>query len=219
MAMAGMAIGLGNIWRFPYMMGAFGGVWFLAAYLGFVLLLGIPALMCDWTLGRATRRGPIGAFEYAGLPGGRFWGYLLGVTIFMAASYYVVVIGWVARYALVFAIAGGPELPPKEEFEVFAGSFGEQLAYVWPCLLLGCASLHFGVRRGIERISKVVTPLFLAVFVFLAIRILTLDIAWPETLAHLSSLDQFSARTILAALGQSVFSLALGGTTMVIYGS
>ena len=86
--MAGTAIGLDNIWRFPYMLGVFSGAGFLLDYFGCVLALGVPALMCEWTLGRITRRGPVRAFENCGLPGGRFWGLLFGVAILMAASYY-----------------------------------------------------------------------------------------------------------------------------------
>ncbi|MCW5978523.1 MAG: sodium-dependent transporter [Bryobacteraceae bacterium] len=215
---AGVAIGLGNIWRFPYMMGAFGGIWFLGTYVACVLGVGIPALMCEWALGRATGRGPWGAFESASMPGGRYWGYALGLSIFMAASYYVVVIGWVARYLVLFA-AGGNVESPHAEFAGFAGRPWTQFIYIWPCILLCGAALGFGVRRGIERISKWGTPVFLLVFVALAARSLTLEGAWRQTVAYLAAPGEFSPRTVLAALGQCIFSLALGGTSMVVYGS
>jgi len=94
-ATAGVAIGLGNIWRFPYMMGRDGGVVFLILYLLIMVLFGAPMLMCEWALGRRTKRGPWGAMEKVGMPFGRFWSILLLVTVVMAASYYGVVVAWV----------------------------------------------------------------------------------------------------------------------------
>lgn len=85
MTLIGVAVGLANVWRFPYMAGSFGGAAFVGLYLLFVFLLGIPAIMAEWTLGRATRRGPAGAFSAAGMPGGRAVGLLLFITVFMAA--------------------------------------------------------------------------------------------------------------------------------------
>ncbi len=84
---AGAAIGLGNIWRFPYMMGEYGGSAFLVLYLLLVVAFGIPALMAECALGRHTRRGPVGAFHRAGMPGATFWSGLLLLTIVMAGSY------------------------------------------------------------------------------------------------------------------------------------
>ena len=102
-ATAGVAIGLGNIWRFPYMMGKYGGVLFLLAYLLIIVAFGIPALMAEWALGRHTRRGTWEAFERTGMPGGRWWSCLLLLTVIMAASYYGVVLASVLNLAVAFA--------------------------------------------------------------------------------------------------------------------
>ncbi|MCH8921076.1 MAG: hypothetical protein IIA23_10310 [Chloroflexi bacterium] len=83
---AGVAIGLGNIWRFPYMMGQHGGALFLVAYLLIAIAFGLPGLMAEWSLARHTRRGTLGAFERAGLPGGKYVSYLLLITVVMASS-------------------------------------------------------------------------------------------------------------------------------------
>jgi len=77
MTMTGVAVGLGNVWRFPYMVGRFGGASFVLLYLVMILVVGIPALMAEWAIGRHTRRGTLGAFERGGLPGGKYVGYLL----------------------------------------------------------------------------------------------------------------------------------------------
>ena len=105
MTFIGVAVGLGNFWRFPYMVAAFGGGAFLLTYLGIVLAFGVPAAAAEFTLGRLTRRGPLGAFRAIGMPGGRAAGWLVVITIFVASSYYVVVVGWVLRYA-GYAVTG-----------------------------------------------------------------------------------------------------------------
>jgi len=105
LAMSGVAIGLGNIWRFPYMMGLYGGSVFLFTYLAFVLVFGVPGLMAEWSLGRRTRSGPWEAYGRAGMPAGRLWSTILLITVVMASSYYAVVIGWVLQEAVAFAVA------------------------------------------------------------------------------------------------------------------
>ncbi len=216
---AGAAIGLGNIWRFPYMMGIFGGAGFLLVYLAVVVFFGIPGLMVEWTLGRHTRRGPVGAFERVGMPGGRWWGRLLLLTVTMAASYYAVVIGWVLYYGVQFAVTT-PEAPPVETFAALTVGVAKQAPYLAATVAAGCLALYSGVKDGIERISKIVLPLFFGLFALLMVRSLTLDGAWEGVRYYLlPRLDQITPGTLLAATGQAYFSLALGGTFMLIYGS
>lgn len=219
LATAGVAIGLGNIWRFPYMMGRFGGATFLLIYVVVVIAFGIPALMCEWALGRYTRRGPMGAFERAHVPGGKFWGYLLLLTITMASSYYAVIIGWVLYYLVFFSLPH-LNLPAQGLFDSLMGSFSTQFSYVFVCAFLCCVALYFGIKKGVEKISTAVTPLFFLLFAILIVRILTLPGATHEVSVFLSpNWHQFTAKTVLAAMGQGLFSLSLGGTFMLIYGS
>ena len=117
MAFIGVAVGLGNVWRFPYMAAAFGGGAFLLLYLIILAAFGIPALVAELTLGRLTRRGPLGAFTRLGMPGGRFIGWALFVTILMAASYYTVVVGWVLRYFLISLDGSIGRIVPDSFFE------------------------------------------------------------------------------------------------------
>ena len=124
-----------------------------------------------------------------------------------------------ARYAVVYAFRGGLTQAPAFEFQALTGSVPAQLVYVWLCLGASCAALYFGVRRGIERVSKAVMPVVLLVLLVLAVRALTLEGAWQKTLGYFANTQGFGPRTVLAALGQSIFSLALGGTSMVAYGS
>ena len=104
LATAGLAIGLGNIWRFPYMMGKYGGCVFLLIYVALVIAFGVPGLMVECALGRHTRRGPMGAYEAVSMPGGRLIGGLLVLTVLMAASYYGIVLAWVLAEQLVLCV-------------------------------------------------------------------------------------------------------------------
>src|SRR5689334_20163830 len=110
MAIIGVAIGLGNVWRFPYMVGKFGGAAFVLFYVFVSVVIGVPALMAEFALGRYTRRGPVGGFESGGLPFGRAIGWFFFVVVTAATGYYTAVIGWVFYYA-VGQLAVGLHIP------------------------------------------------------------------------------------------------------------
>lgn len=219
LAAAGAAIGLGNIWRFPYMMGRYGGAAFLVIYLLVALSLGVPGLMVEWALGRHTRRGPLGAFQKVGMPGGALWSLLLLTTVALASSYYVVVIGWLLYYAARFPF-GDPISQPELVFGELIANWPLQMVCVVLTAGLACWLPSFGVRQGIEKISRWVLPLFFLVFLVLIARSLTLPGAEAGLRYYLvPRWEDFRGTTLLAATGQAYFSLSLGGTFMVIYGS
>lgn len=226
LTMIGVAVGLGNVWRFPYMTGRFGGAAFVLFYIVLALLVGAPALMAEWTLGRHTRRGSVGAFLKAGVPWGRQlgWVFFFGVTV--ANGYYSAAIGWVLMHGFSEALSGagiafdaGQVLPPDTGFA--AGRFTFQ--FLTTALILGTCGLVVtrGLRKGIQRASVVLTPLLFMVLVLVAIRSMTLDGAGEGLRWFLFKFDagSLNAGVAMAALGQVVFSLALGGTFMVVYGS
>jgi NSS family neurotransmitter:Na+ symporter len=226
MTMIGVAVGLGNVWRFPYMAGRYGGATFVLIYVTAGLLIGVPALMAEWALGRETRRGAAGAYERVGFPFGRPIGWLLFAAITVAMGYYTNAVGWVLYHSLAeVARWVGPEfdasaiLPPDSGFD--ARSFVRQL--ICTALIIGacCLVVLRGVRSGIERVSKVVMPLLLAILLLLVLRTLTLPGAWDGVTWYLLKIDTatLSGGVIAAAVGQAVFSLSLGGTFMVVYGS
>lgn len=218
-ATAGVAIGLGNIWRFPYMMGKYGGAAFLLVYLLIVVAFGVPILMAEWALGRHTRRGPWQAFERAGMPAGRFFSAIVLITVVMAASYYGVVLAWVLYMAVAL---GGRAIAFHESAgsAALSGEFATNFMFVVMTVALGCGSLLLGVRNGIERISKLALPLFFGLFIVLIVRALTLDGAMTGLRELLvPRWRNFAPSTALAALGQAVFSLGVGGMFMVAYGS
>ena len=219
LTMVGVAVGLGNVWRFPYMMGQYGGSAFLIVYLVFVLVFAIPAITAEWSLGRYTRHGPIGAMEHAFGPHGRWIGYLLVLTVLIANSYYVVIVGNVA-FSATFGLFTGftPESIP-----LYAARLGNgPLQAVVALLMIGATIwiIHRGIVQGIERISRLFVPLFGVMIITLIFMALNL----PGAVTHLKAFlqpdfSQLTATSIFAALGQAFFSLSLGGTFYLIYGS
>jgi NSS family neurotransmitter:Na+ symporter len=224
--MVGVAVGLGNVWRFPYMVGKFGGAAFVLVYVLAVLLLGVPALVAEWSLGRATGRGTVGAYARGDLPGGRFVGWFLFAVVVAATAYYSLAIGWVLYAAsgqlargLGFAWSEGAILPPASGFD--GAATGRQIVATGLVLLLCSTVLVRGLRRGTEAASRIVMPILFASLLVLIARALTLPgadagVAWYLGKFELSA---FSPPVVLAALGQAFFSLSLGGTFMVVYGS
>ena len=223
--MVGLAVGLGNVWRFPYMVGQFGGAAFILLYLLIAALVAVPALMGEWSLGRHTRLGTLGAYERVGVPGGRALGWILCFVVWAAVAYYTNAIGWVLFHALAQAsiplggvLDGGAILPPETGFS--ATAFGLQLFFTTLVLTLEAAVILQGVRRGIERISTFVTPVLFVTLLILILRSVTLPgagegVRWLFAF-HPSDL---SPEVAVAALGQVAFSIGLGGTLMVVYGS
>lgn len=224
--MVGVAVGLGNVWRFPYMAGKYGGASFVLIYVLGVLLIGIPALMAEWSLGRSTRLGTAGAYARAGLPGGRFWGWFLVCGILVAAGYYSNAIGWVAYHAVgqAMTLLGTPWdsaaiLPPASGFD--ARSFGLQVLMTGGLVLTCGVLLLSGLRRGIERVSRWLMPVLVASVLLVMVRALTLPGAGEGVAWYLFKFDPsaLTPAACLAGIGQAVFSLSLGGTFMVVYGS
>ena len=217
--MVGVAVGLGNVWRFPYMMGQYGGSAFLFVYLFFVLIFAIPAITAEWSLGRHTRHGPLGAMEKAFGPYGRWIGYVLVTTVLIANSYYVVVVGNVA-FSAGFALFWGFSEKTIPLYESSLGNGFLQAAIAFLVLVVALWVIHRGIARGIEQVSKIFVPLFGIMIITLIVMALNL----PGAVTHLRAFlePDFSLLTptsLFAALGQAFFSLSLGGTFYLIYGS
>ena len=226
MSMIGVALGLGNVWRFPYMVGRYGGAAFVLFYIAISLFIGVPGLMAEWALGRETRRGTVGAFERGGLPFGRQIGWFLFVIVIAATAYYTNVIGWVLWYGIAellravhVTVNAAAVLPPDTGFKP-ASVFLQMLCTA--AVLLTCvAVLLRGLQKGIERVSKIILPLLLGILLVLIVRSLTLPGARAGLDWYILHFDpgDLTPRAMIGALGQAVFSLSLGGTFMVVYGS
>ncbi len=220
LTLIGVAVGLGNVWRFPYMMGSYGGSAFLAVYLIFTILFAVPALMAEMAFGKATRGGTLVAFKTAfGETWGKIVGYLLLFGVLIAGSYYAVVVANVV-FTAGFSIFNGFQTENLQNYNSLLGNgwlqYGINLLLISATLLV----IHRGLQKGIEWVSKIAVPFFLITILGLIFYTLSL----PGAIAHLQEFlkPNFSALTptqLFAALGQSFFSVGLGGTFMLVYGS
>ncbi|MFW6051095.1 MAG: sodium-dependent transporter [Myxococcota bacterium] len=224
-AAAGSAIGLGNIWRFPYAAGENGGGAFVLVYLICVALIGVPVLLAELSVGRAGQRNPVGAFK--ALVPSRFWPLVGGLGVltgFGILSFYSVVAGWTVGYlyrALTGQFLGGlsPE-QSKAAFEELIADPVRAMVLTASFLLLTILVVRGGVHKGIERATKVLMPVFFALLLFLAGRSVTLPGA-EKGIDFLLQADfsRLGPRALLDALGQALFSLSLGMGAMITYGS
>jgi len=218
----GSAVGLGSIWRFPYIVGENGGATFIFLYLICLALIGIPVLISELTIGRKTQLSPKGAFQKLGK-----WGALGKMTIFtgfLVSTFYGVISGWTFGY-LVEAIKGGlTNFSSGEEasqlFSNLTASPFWAVGYLALFMFVGGYVLYSGVQKGIEKGNKIMVPLLVIVLIILAVKGLTLP-GGTKGIRFLFSPDwsMVTGSAILMALGQAFFSLSLGQGTMVTYGS
>ncbi|WP_353634219.1 sodium-dependent transporter [Halobacterium sp. NMX12-1] len=222
LAAVGSAVGLGNLWRFPWMTSENGGAAFLLVYLGVVLLVGVPGLLAEFVIGRRSRRNPVGALS--DLSNSKYWsafGHVFVVTGVVLLSFYSVVGGWILRY-FAESFTGAYFANPGAHFD--SVSYGLD-AVGFHLLFLGVTALVVlrGVRRGIERATKLMMPAIVALLVALAAWGLTLDGA-AEGVAFFLSPDVGFLRAnffdiLPQAAGQALFTLSLGAGTMLTYAS
>lgn len=225
-AMAGSAIGLGNLWRFPYMVGAYGGAAFIFVYIVFVFLLCLPILVAEVLIGRKSHTNAFGAFKKLA-PGTKWkWvGALMVITPLLVVSYYSVIGGWSIEY---FFKACTMEFTHSSVSESeFGTMFGSFVSSVWAPLVghtifLAVTALIVvsGVKSGIERFGKVMMPVLFVIVIIIAVRSATLPGA-REGLVWLFRPDfsKIDASVCAAALGQGFFSLSVGFGIMLTYAS
>lgn len=224
-AMAGSAIGLGNLWRFPYMVGTNGGAAFIFVYILFVFLLSLPILFSEFIVGRRSQTNAFGAIRI--LAPGSHWkwvGVLSIVTPMIIVSYYSVIGGWSIEYFFKSCTFGFTEYVTNEEldnmFNAFISSKWAPLFGHTAFLALTAFVVMGGVKSGIERFGKVMMPILFVVVVLIAIRAMTLPGA-VDGIRFLFKPDfsKIDAGVCAAALGQSFYSLSLGCGTMITYAS
>ena len=224
-ACVGSAVGLGNIWMFPYRLGQYGGAAFLIPYLFFVLLFGWVGLSAEFGIGRLAGTGTIGAYEYCfaargkkKLGGALSWLPLIG-SLGIAIGY-AVILGWVLNSLAGFVSGQLMSADPAPFFQAAASSFGNP---IWHTAVVAvvCLVLIFGVSAGIERVSKVLMPLFFLLFLVLAAWVFTLPGAGEGYrflfVPHWEQL--LRAETWIMAMGQAFFSLSITGSGMIVYGA
>ncbi|MDL5045067.1 sodium-dependent transporter [Oscillatoria amoena NRMC-F 0135] len=215
MAAAGSAIGLGNIWRFPYLTGENGGGAFVLVYLCCVLLIGIPLLFNEVALGRMTSKNPIGAFKDTG--SNAFWmiGPILALCVsFFVLSYYSVIAGWTIGY--IYTSLRGFHL----SFDEFRASPELVIPLFIFFLAMNLLIVTREISKGIEKASKILMPILFVLILLVILRSVTLDGASAGLEYYLvPDLEKINATTFLKALSQCFFSMSIGWGIMITYGS
>ncbi len=223
-AAAGSAIGLGNIWRFPYMAGKNGGAAFIILYILCIALIGLPVMLSEFVIGRRAKKNAIASFRR--LAPGKPWfivGWMGIAAAFMILSFYGVVAGWTLEYifkSLTGSFAGMDPAAIGKEFGDFIGSPVRPVFWQVVFMVLTGGIVYAGIKDGIEKYSKILMPLLLVILVVLDVRAITLAGA-GDGLAFLFKPDfsSITAEGFLAALGHAFFSLSLGIGTMITYSS
>jgi NSS family neurotransmitter:Na+ symporter len=224
LAAAGSAIGLGNIWRFPYITGKNGGALFVLIYITCVLVLGLPVMLAEFALGRATARNPVGAFR--DIRPGKKWhyvGYLGVVTGVMILSFYSVIAGWTLGYCYKSLSGLFKQINKGQAVAIFRSFIADpwlQILLLAIFMLLTIYIVLKGVSAGLEKYSKILMPALFLIMILLMIRSLTLPGAEKGLLFYLKpDFAKINGRVFLEAMGQAFFSLSLGMGTMLTYGS
>ena len=225
LAAVGSAVGMGNIWMFPYRTGQYGGAAFLIPYLLFIALFGYVGLSGEVAFGRMTGTGPIGSYEFAMKSRGKKGGAILGTIPLLGslgiAIGYAIIVGWVLRSAFGALTGSLMSTEPEQFFTEMSSTNFSSVPWHTLVILLTAAVLIFGVSGGIEKINKVMMPAFFILFIIIAVRVAFL----PNAIEGYKYLlvpqweYLFNPRTWIMAMGQAFFSLSITGSGMIIYGS
>jgi NSS family neurotransmitter:Na+ symporter len=225
LAAAGSAIGLGNIWKFPYIAGENGGASFILIYLVCIAIIGLPVLIAEILLGRTTHRNPVGAFKK--LSNSKFWVGVGGMGVvsgFLILSFYAVIAGWAIGY-IVEAIIGNfsqynSGALAAEHFNSLVTNVTWDVGYFTLFMGITMLFVFLGIQKGIERGSKIMMPILLVLLLVLMVRGITLE-GSEKGIAFLLHPDwsKIDAQAILIALGHAFFTLSLGMGAMLTYGS
>lgn len=219
LAAAGSAVGLGNIWRFPYLAAKYGGGIFLLVYLILVVSLGFSLMIAEVAIGRKTKLSAIGAFRKLSEKW-KFLGYLASVVPMIIFPYYCVIGGWVVKYLLVYATGGGMKAAGDTYFNDYISQPGEPILWLAVYIGLTAVIVFFGVQKGIEKASRIMMP----ALVVLTIGVAAYSVTRPGALDGVAyylipDFSRFSANTVLGAMGQMFYSMSLAMGIMVTYGS
>lgn len=219
LAAAGSAVGLGNIWRFPYLAAKYGGGIFLLTYLALAVTFGFALMTAEISLGRKTGLSVVGAFTKLNRKFS-FLGYLAALVPAIILPYYSVIGGWVTKYLVAFCTGNGYAAAGDSYFGGFISSTAEPVGWFFIYIGLTALIVLFGVEKGIEKVSKIMMPVLVLLSVVIAIYALTIPGAIDGVVYYLKpDFSKFSAATVLSAMGQLFYSMSLAMGIMVTYGS
>lgn len=218
---AGASVGLGNIWRFPYLAAKYGGGIFLLVYILLAVTFGYTMIIAETAIGRMTKKSPVGAFGSFGKAGKhRFAGWINAIIPMLIVPYYSTIGGWVIKYLLEYLRGNGSTLAEDGYFTQFiSGGVSAEI-----CFLIFAAAvllvIYAGVRNGIERVSKVMMPILVVLAVVIAVYSMTREGALAGVKYFLiPNFDNFSWMTVVTAMGQMFYSLSIAMGILITFGS
>ena len=221
MAAAGSAVGLGNIWRFPYLAAKYGGGIFLLVYLVLVATFGYTMIMSETALGRMTKKSPVGAFAYFGDRFSlRFGGWINAIIPMLIVPYYSVIGGWVCKYLFAYMQGHVKQLASDTYFTSFIQNGISVELFFLLFIFLTLLIIYMGVQNGIEKVSKIMMP----ILVVLAFIIAGYSVTRPGAMAGVKyflipNFKDFSWMTVVTALGQMFYSLSIAMGILITFGS
>lgn len=219
LAAAGSAVGLGNIWRFPYLAAQYGGGIFLLVYIILAVTFGFALLVTEIAIGRKTGKGPIGAYKELNKKFSPL-GWLAMAVPIVIFPYYCVIGGWVLKYLTMFIFGNGAETATSGYFANFIGNAGQPTLFLAIYIILTAVIVMLGVKKGIEQVSKIMMPILLVIIVVISIYSMTLDGAWAGVKYYfIPNFENFSFKTVIAAMGQLFYSMSIAMGIMITYGS
>lgn len=218
-AAAGSAVGLGNLWRFPYLAAKYGGGIFLLSYVILAVTFGFALMLAEISIGRKTGKSAIEAYGSLNKKWG-FLGKLTSIVPMIILPYYCVIGGWVIKYFVTFVSGQGKAAAEANFFTGFISKTGEPIVWLFVYIALTAVIVMLGVEKGIEKFSKVLMPVLVALSLGIAIYTLTLPGAGAGVKYYfMPDFDKFSVMTVLAALGQLFYSLSISMGILITYGS
>lgn len=219
LAAAGSAVGLGNIWRFPYLAAKYGGGTFLFLYLILTVTFGFTLMLTEITIGRKTGKSALYAFSSLNSKY-KFLGVLASIVPVIIFPYYCVIGGWVLKYALTFISGNGLAAASGDYFSEFIGRPAEPVVWLSVFILVTALVILGGVQKGIEKVSKILMPLLVAITVGIAIYVFTIPGISDGIIYYLKpDINKLSIQAVLAAMGQLFYSMSLAMGIMITYGS
>ena len=218
---AGASVGLGNIWRFPYLAAKYGGGIFLLVYIILALTFGYTMIVAETALGRMTKKSPVGAYESFGKSKWlSFGGWINAVIPILIVPYYSVIGGWVIKYLAEYLLGHGQALATDEYFSAFiSNGFSAEICFILFALFT-VVIIYAGVRNGIERVSKFMMP----ILVVLSLLIAGYSVSRPGAMSGVKyllvpNLENFSWMTVVSAMGQMFYSLSIAMGILITFGS
>ena len=218
---AGASVGLGNIWRFPYLAAKYGGGIFLLVYIILALTFGYTMIVAETTIGRMTKKSPVGAYQSFGKASWmKFGGWINAVIPILIVPYYSVIGGWVIKYLAGYVMGQGTDLASDGYFSAFiSDGVSTEICFILFSLFT-VAIIYAGVRNGVERVSKFMMPILVVLSVIIAVYSVTRPGAMAGVKYFLiPNMDNFSWMTVVAAMGQMFYSLSIAMGILVTFGS